>query len=122
MILLHGTTRRRAEQILDLGPDPRYREPGGQGTEDGFSMYLESGPFHFGMPDEYARGKAREFPDEGGAVILVLEVPDEVVHRSATEWFPLSQGLVQFDPGAGLEELAAVWSEVARTAQIRSVT
>lgn len=122
MILIHGTTRRRAEQILDLGPDPRYREPGGQGLDDGFSMYLESGPFHFGMPDEYARGKAREFPDEGGAVILVVEVPDEVVQRSATEWFPLSQGLVQFDPGAGLEELAAVWPEVARTAQIRSVT
>jgi hypothetical protein len=122
MILIHGTTRRRAELILDLGPDPRYREPGGQGTEDGFSMYLESGPFHFGMPDEYARGKAREFPGDGGAVILILEVPDDVVHRSATEWFPLSQGLVQFDPGAGLEELTAVWPDVARTAQIRSVT
>ena len=31
MILLHGTTRRRAEQILEHGPDPRYREPGGLG-------------------------------------------------------------------------------------------
>ena len=54
MILLHGTTRRRAEQILNLGPDPRFREPGGQATEDGFSMYLDHGPFHFGDPDEYA--------------------------------------------------------------------
>jgi hypothetical protein len=35
-------------------------------------MYLQAGPFHFGMPDEYARGKATEVPDEGGAVILVL--------------------------------------------------
>lgn len=122
MILLHGTTRRRAEQILDLGPDPRFREPGGQATEDGFSMYLESGPFHFGMPDEYARGKAREFPDEGGAVILVLEVPDEIVRKAATEWFPLSQGLIQFDPGSGLEELTAAWEVVVRSAQIRSVT
>ena len=122
MILLHGTTRRRAEQILDLGPDQRFREPGGQGTEDGFSMYLESGPFLFGMPEEYARGKAREFPDEGGAVILVLEVPDEIVHRAATEWFPLSQGLVQFDPRAGLEELAAAWPALVKSAQIRSVT
>lgn len=122
MLLVHGTTRRRAEQILDLGPDPRYREPAGQGLEDGFSMYLESGPFYFGTPDEYARGKASEFPNEGGPVIMVLDVPDEVVQRSATEWFPLSQGLVQFDPGAGLEELAAIWPEVARTAQIRSVT
>ena len=122
MILLHGTTRRRAEQIIERGPDSRYRELGGQGTEDGFSTYIETGPFHFGMPDDYARGKAREFPDEGGAVILVLEVPDEVIQKSATEWFPLSQGVVQFDPGAGLEELTAVWSEIARTARIRSVT
>lgn len=122
MILIHGTTRRRAEQILDLGPDPRYREPGGQATEDGFSMSLESGPFHFGRPADYARGKAREFPNEGGAVILILDVPDEVVHQSATEWFPLSQGLVQFDRGAGLEALTAIWSEVVRTAQIWSVT
>jgi hypothetical protein len=121
MILLHATTRRRAEQILDLGPDPRFREPGGQATEDGFSLYLESGPFHFGTPDEYARGKAREFPDEGGAV-TVLEVPDEIVQRAATERFPLTQGLVQFDPGSGLEELVAVWSEIAKSAKIRSVT
>jgi hypothetical protein len=68
-------------------------------------MYLETGPFLFGMPDEYARGKAREFPDEGGPVILVLEVPDEIVQKAANEWFPLCQGLVQFDPGSGLEEL-----------------
>ena len=122
MILLHGTTRRRAEQIRDLGPDPRFREPGGQATDDGFSLYLESGPFLFGMPEEYARGKASEFPEEGGPVILVLEVPDEIVHRAATDWFPLSQGLVQFDPGSGLEELVAVWSTIASTAQIRSVT
>ena len=121
MILIHGTTRRRAEQIVDLGPDPRFHEPGGQATEDGFSMYLESGPFHFGLPEEYARGKAREFPDEGGAVILVLDVPDEIVQKAVTEWFPPSQGLVQFDPGSGLEELVAAWSEIARSAQIRSV-
>ena len=45
MILLHGTTRRRAEQILARGPDPSFREPGGQATEDGFSMYLDYGPW-----------------------------------------------------------------------------
>lgn len=121
MILLHGTTRRRAERILDLGPDPHFQEPGGQATEDGFSMYLESGPFQFGLPDEYARGKAREFPDEGGPVILEIEVPDEIVNRAANEWFPLSQGLVQFDLGSGLEELMAAWSAIASTARIRSV-
>ena len=34
-------------------------------------MSLEAGPFLFGMPGEYARGKAAEFPGEGGPVILV---------------------------------------------------
>ncbi len=122
MILLHGTTRRRAEQIVDLGPDTRYLEFGGQSLEDGFSLYLESGPFLFGEPEDYARGKAGEFPDEGGPVILILEVPDDVVQRAATEWFPLTQGLVQFDPGSGLEELLSIWPRVATTAQIRSIT
>jgi hypothetical protein len=122
MILLHGTTKRRAEQILALGPNPSFREPGGLALEDGFSMNLEGGPFHFGTPEEYARGKAREFPNEGGPVILVVDVPDEIVLNAATEWFPLSQGLIQFDPGAGLEELAAVWPELAKSAQVRSVT
>jgi hypothetical protein len=122
MILLHGTTRRRAEQILAVGPDPRFREPGGRAAEDGFSLAVESGPFYFGKPEDYAHGKAMEFPDEGGAVILVLDVPDEVVEKAATEWFPLSQGVVQFDLGAGLEELLDVWSVVAKTALIRSIT
>ncbi len=122
MILLHGTTRRRAERIIELGPDPRFREPGGQATDDGFSLNLETGPFHFGIPDDYARGKAEEFSDEGGAVILVLEVPDEIVQTAITEWLPLSQGLVQFDPGSGLEELKTAWSRIASSAQIRSIT
>ncbi len=105
MILLHGTTRRRAEQILAHGPDPHFREPGGQATEDGFSMYLDHGPFLFGDPEDYAHGKAREFPDEGGPVnSIVLQVPDEIVQKAATDWFPASQGpFVQFDPGSGLE-------------------
>ena len=122
MILLHGTTRQRAEQILKTGPDPRYREPGGLAWADGFSMTLENGPFDFGTPETYARGKATEFPDEGGAVILVLDVPDDIVQRAITEWYPLSQGLIQFDPGAGLEELRAAWSVVSQSAQIRSVS
>ena len=85
MNLLHGTTRRRAEHILAHGPDPRFREPGGLATEDGFSMYLNYGPFLFGDPDEYARSKAREFPDEGGPVIIQLQIPNEIVQKAATE-------------------------------------
>ncbi len=45
MILLHGTTRLRAEQIVQEGPNPRFQEPGGQACDDGFSTNLEAGPF-----------------------------------------------------------------------------
>lgn len=119
MILLHGTTRQRAESILQHGPNPRYHEAGGQPNEDGFSMNVEGGPIYFGHPGDYARGKAKEFPDEGGPVILIVDVPDDIIERAANEWFPLNQGLVQFDPGAGLEELAAAWPNLAKA--IRSV-
>lgn len=120
MILLHGTTRQRAERIV-VGPDPRYREPGGRASADGFSMALEAGPFPFGRPEDYARGKAAEFPDEGGPVILAVDVPNEIVRAAVNDWFLPGQGLVRFDPGAGYEELLAAWPVVAKSAEIRSV-
>jgi hypothetical protein len=108
MILLHGTTRRRAEgMIADLAAP--FIEPGGQERSRALSMCVENGPFLFGRPDEYARGKAVQFPDEGGPVILAVDVPAEIIARAINEWFPVSQGLVQFDTGAGMEELIAVW-------------
>jgi hypothetical protein len=120
MILLHGTTRARAEQILLHGPDPSFREPGGRTNDDGFSMCVETGPFLFGTPSDYARGKAIQFPDEGDPVILVVDVPYEIVEQAVNEWLPLSQGLVQFDRGFGLEALVAAWPSLPK--QIRSLT
>lgn len=120
MILLHGTTRFRAEQILQNGPDPHFQEPGEVSSDEGFSMSVEDGPFPFGHPDDYARGKAAEFPDEGGPVILRVDVPDDIAQRALNEWFPVSQGLIQFDLGAGLEELLMAWPFLDK--QIRSVT
>jgi|SRR3954451_13203554 len=120
MILLHGTTRFRAEKIMLQGPNPRFEEFGGQPVDSGFSMNVVGGPFHFGSPEDYAAGKAREFPDEGGAVILAVDVPDDIVQRALSDWLPLSQGLVQFDIGAGLEELIAAWPLLNK--EIRSVT
>jgi hypothetical protein len=109
--LVHGTTRHRAEQIIKNGPDSRYQEPGGSRSDDGFSTYLETGPFPFGLPEDYARGKAKQCPNEGGPVILVMEsVPDDVLAAANRDgMFPLKNGLVQFDTGAGLEKLLAVW-------------
>lgn len=111
MILLHGTTRRRAEQIVALGPNPNFIEPRGNSKADGFSTCLELGPFPLGTPEKYARGKSLSFPDEGGPVILAFDIPDAVVELAVDEqYFPLSQGIVQFDEGKGLEELRAGWS------------
>ena len=117
MILLHGTTRMRAERILQQGPQTRFHEPSGQTWDEGFSLCLGAGPFLFGTPEEYARGKAKQFPDEGGPVILVIDVPPDIIARATNEWFPLSQGLVQFDPGAGLEELVSAWPTLDKRVQ-----
>jgi len=109
--LIHGTTRYRAEQIILHGPNPRYVEPGGLPTNDGFSTYVETGPYPYLLPEEYAEGKSRQCPTEGGPVILVIDnVPDDVLEAANRQgWFPLHEGVVQFDTGEGLEELQAVW-------------
>ena len=114
MILVHGTTRHRAERIGQFGPDPRYREPSGQPCDDGFSMYLASGPYSFGTPESYARGKAFAFPGEGGPAILEVDVPGDVVANAFAWFLPGSQGLVQFDIGDGIEELLAAWPDLAK--------
>ncbi len=97
------------------GPDPDFTEPGGGARAEGFSACLESGPFPLGTPQEYARRKAADFPNEGGPVILAVDVPDAIIASAVDErFFPLSQGVVQFDEGAGLEELLAVWSTLPK--------
>jgi hypothetical protein len=119
MILLHGTTRHRAERILNHGPDPNLVEPGGGPRAEGFSTCLEGGPFPLGTPEEYARRKAAGFPNEGGPAILAVDVPDDIIDLAVNEFFPLSQGIVQFDEGAGLEELRAAWPSLPK--EIREV-
>lgn len=83
-------------------------------------MNVESGPFLFGTAQDYARGKAAQFPDEGGPAILAVDVPDAIVQSALNDWFPLSQGLIQFDYGAGLEELVAAWPSLAK--EIREIS
>jgi hypothetical protein len=124
MILLHGTTRWRAEQIVLNGPDVWFQEPGEVASRQKrpeFTMNLESGPFWFGHPEDYARLKALQFPTEGGAVILALQVPEEIVRKATDGALPLSQGVVQFEPGLGLDALLREWPTVAKSAEIRGV-
>ena len=70
-------------------------------------------------PEEYAALKAANFPREGGPVILAVDVPREIALLAEIPWLPLSRGLVQFDFGAGIEELLAAWSELSK--EIRDV-
>jgi hypothetical protein len=114
-LLLHGTTRQRAEQILAHGPDPDFIEPGGRARAEGFSACLASGPFPFGTPQDCALHKAAAFPSEGGPALIAADVPDEIVALAVDAvYFPPSQGVIQFDEGPALEALRGRWSALPR--------
>jgi hypothetical protein len=83
-----------------------------------FSTCLERGPFPLGTASEYAFRKAALFPNEGGPSILAVDVPDEIIALTTDEYFPISQGVVQFDPDVGLEDLLAAWPRLWK--EIRS--
>ena len=57
--------------------------------------------------------------DEGGPAIIVVDVPNDILDSAEGPYFPIDQGLVQFDPRAGLEELMAAWPQLSK--QIRLV-
>jgi hypothetical protein len=65
--------------------------------------------------------RSEETIRQGGtrAAILRVDVPDEIIALATDEvYFPLSQGLVQFDEGAGLEELRAAWSSLTKAIEL----
>lgn len=114
MILFHGTTFWRAKQILSGGSDPGFVEPGGNTPAENFSACLPFGPFECtDTPEQYAWGKSRaaigEGRDEGDPAILIVDVPDDIIALAVDEWFPLTQGFVQFDRGPSLTALLAAW-------------
>jgi hypothetical protein len=108
-ILWHGTTRKRAEAILRSGPDPQFREPFGSEPAEGFSTAPPRGPYLFGDPQEVARLKAKNFPDEGGPAILEMEVPEELVAKAINN---VSE--IRFWSGYGLEELCDAWTSIPK--------
>jgi hypothetical protein len=105
--LRHGTTRLRAEYILHNGPDPKLVVGGD--TANGLSTAPLDGLYPLGAPEDYARGKARLFPQEGGPAILEIEAPESIVALAVHPG-----GEVWFSPGFGLEELLAVWPQILK--------
>ncbi|MBI1832946.1 MAG: hypothetical protein HYR84_16015 [Planctomycetes bacterium] len=95
-ILHHGTTKQRAERIIARGPDPKFVEPHGCGGAENFSTSLEFGPYSLKTARQYAVGKAKNFPDEGGPVILVMDVPDEIIDKTDLGLSPLLIGRDSF--------------------------
>jgi hypothetical protein len=81
----------------------------GGDTVKGFSTAPAQGSYPLGAPEDYARGKARLFPNEGGPAILEMEVPDWIVALAVHPG-----GEVWFDAGFGLEELLAAWPGIAK--------
>lgn len=80
-----------------------------------FSSCLEGGPFPLGPPQVYACAKAALFPKEGGPAIVWVDVPDDIIALATrSEYFPLRQGVIQFDEGEGLEELQAEWPKLPK--------
>jgi len=121
VLLLHGTTRERAEAILRSGPDAAFREPNG-GEAEGFSTTLAEGPFDLGHPAEYARRKAANFPNEGGPALVTVELSDEQASSMIAPVGDLCTGKalhvgseVRFELGGGLEELRAAWPKIKVT-------
>ena len=121
MILTHGTTLRRAQNIIEFGPNPNYVEPGGNygDTADGFSTYPVGHPTPRGASvTDYAFGKSRHFPNEGGAVILEIDVPIEIVdvsrNDSIGQIYFADTGEIRFEPGMGLEELIHAWPNLTK--------
>jgi hypothetical protein len=103
--------------MAKTGPDPDFVEPHASTKAGGFSTCLEGGPFPLGTPEDYACHKAALFPNENGPAILMVDVPDDIIALAVDAFFPLTQGVVQFDPGAGLAELRAAWPSLKKEIQ-----
>lgn len=120
VVLHHGTTLARAQQLLSTPPDPNYIEPGGnQYTRaDGFSTVIAGhAATSLGSADQYARTKATNFPSEGGPVILEVEVPEwivDILQNDPIAGMVVASGEVRFEPDLGLTELQQAWATLTK--------
>lgn len=127
VLIHHGTTRVRAERIIATGPDPNYVEPGGDRYTgaDAFSTVVAGAPDRgLRRPERYARDKSANFPNEGGPVILEIEVPEwivDLVRNHPEQGLTAASGEIRFEPpgrlrppGVGLNELLAAWPNLTK--------
>src|SRR5262245_6886603 len=115
--LRHGTTRRRAEAIRLHGPDPNFKEPGGQPDPAdiaGFSTALANVDCLTGNPEDIARRKSKLFPDEGGPAILEIEVSETICQLAIRA----DGGEVRFQPEYGLAELRERWPDLHKKIEL----
>lgn len=75
----------------------------------GFSTYPVGISPSVGAPDQYAAGKAKLFPNQGGPAIIEIDVPDDIADLAID-----AGGELRFEPGYGLEELLQAWSNIAK--------
>lgn len=111
MWLLHGTTRRRAERISQVGPDLRFVEPGGAGIPaENITFVVEGHRACLGSAARYATDKSANFPGEGGPAIVAVDVPDELVMSAARE---LAEGIIgPLDDAHLLDEVVGTWGGI----------
>jgi hypothetical protein len=118
--LLHGTTLRRAEALLNTPPDANFVEPGGDrySRAEGFSAVIaRQADVGLGSAERYARLKAGNFPNEGGPVILEVEVPAwivDILRNDPIAGMIVASGEVRFEPDLGLPELQQAWPTLTK--------
>jgi hypothetical protein len=106
--LEHGTTLKRAKSIEQNGPDPEFREPGGDAQKaEGISFAPVKGRHGLGSATEYALGKASLFPEEGGPAILKVRMPQSLANKSLEFARPAEYF---FDKDNGLPQLKVDWN------------
>ncbi len=84
-------------------------EPGASDPARGFSIYPVGAPVSVGTPEQYAAGKARWFPNEGGPAVIEIDVPSDIADFGID-----AGGEIRFEPGFGLEELLEAWPQIAK--------
>jgi hypothetical protein len=90
-------------------PDPDFLESGGIDPAGGLSTYPKGASPAVGTADQYAAGKAAQFPLEGGPAIVEIEVPQDIIDSAID-----AGGEIRFEPSFGLEELLHAWPTISR--------